>query len=504
MVRIGSVKSRGGGLGGAGGGGGAPGGPGGGGGAAGATGAAKPTKPIIRSFTYQVPPYVSQKPKPANAPQQAKNQPMDMGGGGGGGGRRGGGGGGGPQEKPGSTRIIMILPEGTRVTAGTVVCELDSAAFRDELQAQQIRCAQAKAIVEQAAAILEVNEITLKEYRDGIHPQDVQLIRQYIATCRVEAGRAQKNLEWSQDTARKGYRSPSQVTADRLAYDQARIALSEAQGMAVRLDKFTASRLLKNLEAKIEAIRADKLSQQASYQLEDERLRRLQTMIERCTLRAPRDGIVVYANQSNPWGQVQTQIQEGVTVREGQMLVNLPDPQHMRVRAKVNESKVSQIYQGQKAEIRIDAFPTRPLMGTVSEVTPIPAPSNGPMSDVRVYFAMVEIDAGGFDELRPGLSAEVSFLVAAPRKVTRVPLQAVRYVGNTPYVAVSTGRPQPDGGPAKPSWQWRSLALGQSDPAYAEVVSGLKPGDRVVARPHLLPAPRPTAAVASAPGTPRG
>src|SRR6185312_14073694 len=105
----------------------------------------------------------------------------------------------------------------------------------------------------------------------------------------------------------------------------------------------------------------------------------------------------------------QNQIQEGATVREGQPIINLPNPKHMQVRAKINESKVAHIHKGQRAEIVIDAFPDRPMSGTVAEVTPIPAPANGPMSDVRVYFAIVNIDTGGFDELRPGLSAEVSF-----------------------------------------------------------------------------------------------
>src|SRR5262249_25518466 len=198
------------------------------------------------------------------------------------------------------------------------------------------------------------------------------------------------------------------------------------------------------------------------------RKRRLETMIEKCTLRAPRDGIVVYANQANNWGMVQNQIQEGATVREGQTIINLPDPNHMRVRAKINESKVSSIYRGQRASIVTDASPDRPLRGTVAEVTVIPAPANGPVSDVRVYFATVDIDSGGFAELRPGLSAEVTFLVEAPRKVTRVPLQAVRWVDSTPYVAVATPGPA-DG--SKPDYRWRELSLGQSDPLYAEVVS---------------------------------
>ncbi|MFO0954719.1 MAG: HlyD family efflux transporter periplasmic adaptor subunit, partial [Isosphaeraceae bacterium] len=411
-------------------------------------------------------------------------------GGGGRGGRGGGGGGGmmGMMEKPGSTRIISIMPEGTKVKTGDIVCELDSSAFRTELQAQQIRHAEAKARVEQVQAILDVNEITFKEYRDGIFPQDLQLVRQYVQACKTDEDRARKNYDWGVETAKKGIRSAAQVQADQLALQQAQFALREAEGMSHRLETYTAPKILKNLQAKLEAIKSDKLAQESSFQLESDRLKRLEQMVANCTLKAPRDGIVVYANQQNMWGRTEARIDEGVTVREGQPIVEIPDPKNMRVRAKINESKISSIYTGQRAEVRIDAFPDRPLRGTVAEVTAIPAPANGPVSDVRIYYATVNIDSGGFESLRPGLSAEVTFLVDNNPKVTRVPIQAIRWVNNQPFAAIPGTTPNADG---SPSWQWRSVRIGKTSPVYAEVIEGLKPGERVVAKPELL-APAPT------------
>ena len=93
------------------------------------------------------------------------------------------------EEKPGSTRIVSILPEGTEVKKGELVCQLDSSAFDDELKVQLIRFASAKSWLDQARTILEVAEISQREYRDGIYPQDLQLIRQYITTCQIEKER---------------------------------------------------------------------------------------------------------------------------------------------------------------------------------------------------------------------------------------------------------------------------------------------------------------------------
>lgn len=404
-------------------------------------------------------------------------------------------------ELAGSTRIIMIKPEGEQVSAGEVVCELDSAAFRDEVIAQRIRYDQAKAWLIQAKSILEVNEISLREYRDGIYKQDLQLVRQYLASCRIEEDRARKNLDWSRDVFQKGFRAPSQYQADILALERAKIALAEAEMMEKRLVNYTGPKLIKSLEAKLEANRADALAQASAFQLESDRLKRLEKTVENCTLRAPHEGIVVYSMPpSNGWRPAAAVIMEGATVRQGQPIFELPDAKKMRVRARVNESKVGSVHVGQKASIRIDAFPDQELDGTVTSVTAIPAP-NGMGSDIRIYFATVAIDSGGFDGLRPGLSAEVSFFVDAKREATRVPLQAVRWVDDTAFAAVTTS-------PDQTAYRWQQVQVGLMNEVFAEVLDGLNPGDKVVANPAGLPAPSlpsaPVVQAASDPARPRG
>src|SRR5690606_26093434 len=108
---------------------------------------------------------------------------------------------------------------------------------------------------------------------------------------------------------------------------------------------------------------------------------------------------------------------EGVTVRENQAIIQLPDPDNMQVQVKINESKINSVAEGMQATIRIDAFPDRPLRGRVKEIKPIPTPASV-VSDVKLYSATVLID-GGFEGLRPGLSAEVAFHLGARPEATR-------------------------------------------------------------------------------------
>jgi len=388
-------------------------------------------------------------------------------------------------EKPGSTRIVDILPEGSRVKAGDVVCKLDASSYVDEEKAQQIRFLQATSYLDQATSMLDVAKISLEEYRDGIYPQDQQFVKQYIETCQLDKDRIGRNLKWSEDMYKKNFRTLNQVKGDRFALEQATIALSEAQGMLDRLVKQTGPKILKSLEANVRAIESDRLTQQASYSLEKQRLERIRRNIEYCTVKAPGDGIVVYVNQSNRWGMTNSNIDQGVTLRQDQPIFNLPDPKHMRVKARINESKVSMVHTGQAVLIEVDAYPNHPLRGVVSEVMPISIPLLG--SDVRVYYANVDI-LNGFDDLRPGLSAQLVFEVESRRSVTRVPVESIRWVNEEPYVALFDAAGAAEG---RQPWKWQPIQIGLSDLSFAEVLNGLKVGDRVVSLPASLPPPGP-------------
>ena len=149
------------------------------------------------------------------------------------------------------------------------------------------------------------------------------------------------------------------------------------------------------------AIQSDLLTQKASFSLENQRLKRLQRNIAQLHGQGTGRRHRRLRQSGGPVRAGDVLIDQGVTVREKQPIFNLPDPQHMRVKAKINESKVALVHTGQPALILVDAFPNRPLKGVVGEVTPISIPIRG--SDVRIYYANVEITEG-FDDLRPGLA----------------------------------------------------------------------------------------------------
>jgi multidrug resistance efflux pump len=418
-----------------------------------------PIRPLIRSFEYVVEPHV---PFRSTLPDQGAM----------------------PTTAPPPLTIISILPEGSKVKAGDVVCELDSSLLRDALAVQQLRHVQAKAWVEQAKYSLEADKIALREYDSGVLPQDIALVRQNVAICQIEKEQAARNLVWARGALAKGFRTQAQVNADAAVLEQTGIALRDAEGMLEQLVKYTGRRIIKSCKARIQAIQSDLLSLESSFRLEQQRLKRIETMIANCKMRAPRDGTIVYADSGNGSGTIDTQIREGLIVHPSQPIFRLLDPHHIQVRARINESQVARIRPGQPVLIHLEAFRERPpLLGSVTEIVPIPSIANGLFADVRTFFAKVRIDSGEFDALTIGLTAEVEFLVESRHHVTRVPLQAVRWIDDRPFAATLSGAGSDQ------DWHWRPLSLGATDTDFAEVVSGLKPGDRVIAHSEGLPSP---------------
>jgi multidrug efflux pump subunit AcrA (membrane-fusion protein) len=106
----------------------------------------------------------------------------------------------------------------------------------------------------------------------------------------------------------------------------------------------------------------------------------------------------------------------------------------------------------------------------------------------------VDIDLGGFAELRPGLSAEVEFEIDRHRDVVRVPVGTIRRFDGDPYVALPTAN----------GHSWRKLTLGAINSTHAEILTGLQPGERVVADPAPLPAPSRMESPAALSGSPIG
>jgi HlyD family secretion protein len=380
-------------------------------------------------------------------------------------------------EVEGSTTIIFILPEGTKVTNGQKVCELDSATLKDNLKNQKITTAQAQASFDQARLTREVAEKAVEEYEKGTFKQNLETCQGNIAMAQAELKRAEDRYEWTCKMVEKKYASEAQRTSDRFNLDKAKFTLEQSQTAFDVLTKYTKDKTVQELRAEVKKAQSDELAKKATLELEKDKEAKLERQISKCILNAPGDGLVVYANDPGRFGgSNQVQIEEGATVRERQKIFSLPDISQMRVNTKVHESMVDRVTKGKPAKIRVDAFPGSELDGVVNQVNPLPDPNTFFGSDIKVYTTLVAI-SNGPTGLRPGMSSMVQILVEQKPDVLSVPVTAILELRGKAFVYVRKA----EGGFAR-----REVELGISDDKVIEIKKGLVEGEQVVLSPALL------------------
>ncbi len=380
-------------------------------------------------------------------------------------------------EVEGGTTIIRILPEGSRVKEGEIVCVLDSASLSDLLTNQKITTQQAEASYKQALLVREVAEYAVKEYVEGIFKQDWETIKGEIALAQSDLERALDRLKWSSDMLKKGYVSKATNIADELSLQRSKFDLEQSQTQQDVLLKYTKAKQTKSLNSDVEKARADELSKQSSWELEKTKEAKLERQIKACVLKAPGDGIVVFFNEPGRMGQNTLQIEEGASVRERQKIFSLPDVTRMRVNTKVHESMVDRVKPGLRALIRIEAAAGQELRGQVSSIAPMADANSMFASDVKVYttFVAIEGDTTKFN-LKPGMNSQVEILITELDDVLSVPATAILEFKGKDYVFLKDG----DG------FRREEVTIGISNDQHVEIKKGIKNGDLVALSPNTM------------------
>jgi RND family efflux transporter MFP subunit len=371
------------------------------------------------------------------------------------------------------TTIIEIVPEGTPVKAGDVLARLDSSALEEQASQQQITCNTSEAAVIQAENALRTAQINKQEYLEGTFKQEEQIILSEMSVSEENLRRAEDYLRHSEKLAAKGYVTSLQLEADRFAVQKAKMDLETAKTKLNVLRNYTREKMLSQLDSEIKTAEANLKSQQNTHALDLDKLKHIQEQIAKCIIKAPADGQVVYANKTDRRGSSDVIIEAGAMVRERQVLIRLPDPKRMQVKAKINESRIDRVRPGQPATIRLDAFPDIELTGTVTRVDDYPLAGSWFTSSVKEYGTIVEIDAPP-PGTRPGMTAEVKIRVEEAPDALQIPVQAVVERGGRHFALLKNAT----------GLEAREISIGSSNDKFVVVRSGLDAGQQVVVNPR--------------------
>ena len=407
----------------------------------------------------------------------------------------------------GATTIIKIVPEGTIVKKGDVVCQLDSSSLRERAKQQEITVNQAdsamirakttlqdtinmsKRDIEAVKVRLDVAGRTLKKYIGGEYPQQLNDLEANIELANEELVRATENYEFTKLQVKKGYRTQNELEANRIAKKQAVFKVKSAVERKKVLENYDRqtrevelSRSVEQLKLELESAEKkavlsenqaanDLKTQELTNAVEHDKYKRLLAQIEACSMKAPQAGQVVYAVNKNARGGGD-QIEQGATVRERQAIINLPDVSQMKVDCRIHESMIGNIRRGLPASVRINAFADQVFNGVISDVSSVPIPGRWPNMDLKEYETEIKLTDGPevIQKLRPGLTAQVEVLVDSRDDVLQIPLTAVLAIADKQFAYVLSEKGE----------ELRELVTGQSNQSHVEIIEGVKEGEPVI------------------------
>jgi len=146
--------------------------------------------------------------------------------------------------------------------------------------------------------------------------------------------------------------------------------------------------------------------------------------------------------------------------------VKLIDTQSLKFQGLVDEIDILKVKPGQKARITVDAVPDKVFTGTVKFISPF-----GTQSGSVIKFAITIMMDPSDIQLPGGLSATADINVYSAKNALLVPVSVITTTPEGPMVAVineATGQVER-----------RLITLGMQNFQFAEVLSGLKEGEKI-------------------------
>jgi HlyD family secretion protein len=291
-----------------------------------------------------------------------------------------------------------------------------------------------------------------------------------IAQSRSELTKANRDAELSTKLGTRGFSTFTERADSRTTLEKARAALQMSQN---------------------ELVEAEALQRTSEIEL------------SRTLIVSPMDGVVSGVNVDE--GEI---VIAGTTNLPGSVLMKVSAMKRMRARADVDETDVLLVRQNQPAQIYLQADPLHPVSGRVETVAP---QGKAKKDEVVSFETLVRIDSPVIasrepeaPRLRPGMSATVEVEVRRSEDALSVPAQAVVHrrrkdLPDSPAVREWAERNARSPGEKSREAELRYIKLvfvddeglararpvetGLSDERRVEILSGLKPGDRLIVGP---------------------
>ncbi len=419
------------------------------------------------------------------------------------------------------TTILSLVPNGSLVKKGDVLIELDSASIRDlletellELQSDKSKFIQAEArkdnretqnetAIAEAKLAMKLAQLNRRMYVDkesGSFKLSLSEIERQIDESRnsiLEAQAALKLQETEKDGIeqlfRLGYKGKSDLEQSRFSFMKSEAALASAMNQLANHDATkkqletykremelmkldgevaTSERSLRQVEvtnaSELAQVNAQLFEAQERVQRQETRIAHYKRQISYCTIKAPNNGMVVYAQNDRGNSSVAV----GQSIRSRQELLTLPNLKRMRVRTQIHEAVLDQVKAGLAVSLKVDAFPTKLYSGIVERVAVVPSSRS---NSVKTYDCIIRIPTD-VEKLKPGMTAIAEIQIDRLKETLSIPVQAVLQIDSETWCYVEN-----DG-----KVERRELVLGRNNDKFVEILSGIEVADRTVLNPSAI------------------
>ncbi len=297
----------------------------------------------------------------------------------------------------------------------------------------------------------------------------------------------------------------SQLAQTRAATDAARMAITIAKAELDRSDadlkrvtelykkEFATKEEFDRIKATYESAAGRYAQSRSEYERSQGALQQTQASASRTLIYAPMSGTVTYLGVEVGEKVV------GVAQMQGTEMMRIANLDTMNAWVDVDENDVALINIGDTARVRVDGLPNTTLRGVVYEIshsaTVSAAGTQEEVVNFQVRIRLIDRDT----RMRPGMSCNVEIETETKSDVLSVPIQSVtvrqdaEVEKNDEDPRVQQKKPAGSGSTRPQSIVWiyngssvssRSVATGISDDGYIEILSGLKPGEKIVASPY--------------------
>ena len=359
--------------------------------------------------------------------------------------------------------ITWLIPEGSIIKKGDIIVRFEKTNIEEQLRsaAGALRVAQCQleqtertlefekqkssSLVENNKAALEIAKTELADLRkrprgDDLKRAEVELrIAQAVFDAtKTDYETMKRSIETDKDKAvfslsnlRKAGQEFKNAEADlesaQAKYDTVKAGSSAATIKEAELKLAQAELDLQQAESelpeKIAQMQADIQKAQADVDKSKTQLDRQQQQMADADFKSPAAGMVAYRTFRN------RKLAKGMNTWKGAAIMDLPDVSKMLLKARVRESLIGQMLQGQKATITVDAIPGQTFQGTVVEVGKVAKDSSETEimgfdqqqqeTGIKVFDITISVDAKN-TLLKPNMIARADIAVWSGKDVVSV------------------------------------------------------------------------------------